>query len=207
MNHNNQAASVFGTGTIARVARAGIAVLIVAATVQAYGPNLFAFFTILSNTMAALLLFGQAVNPRWMSSNGSVRGSVTLYMVITGVVYALLLAPLDVDVGNYAPWANFVHHSLAPAALLIDWLLFPPSRRLPSSAVWWWLAFPAAYLGFSLIRGANTGWYPYPFLNIDELGVVGVALYSVVILGAFLAIGTFLRWWADRRGVLPEPTP
>lgn len=189
---------------IARVLRALLAVLIVAATIQAYVPNLFFFFTILSNTMAAILLVGQAANPGWMATNGMFRGAVTLYMTITGLVYAVLLAPLDIDVGNYAPWANFVHHSLGPAALLIDWLLFPPARRLPSSAPWWWLAFPAVYFVFSLIRGSITGWFPYPFLNLDEIGAGGVAIYSVIILGVFVGVGQFLRWWADRRGIIPE---
>lgn len=193
-----------GTGTVARVLRGLLAVLIVAATVQAYVPNLFFYFTILSNTMAALLLFGQAARPGWMGTNGVLRGAVTLYMTITGLVYAVLLAPLDIDVGNYAPWANFVHHSLAPAALLIDWLLFPPARKLPRAAPWWWLTFPAVYFVFSLIRGSITGWFPYPFLNLDEIGAGGVAIYSVVILGIFVAVGWFIRWWADHRGIIPE---
>jgi len=195
---------MLGTGSMARLLRGVVAVLIVAATIQAYGPNLFFFFTILSNTLAVALLGGQALRPRWMGSNGLFRGGVTLYMTITGLVYAVLLAPLDIDVGAYAPWANYVHHTLAPAVVLIDWLLFPPLRKLDRQAPWIWLVFPAVYFVFSLIRGSITGWFPYPFLNLDELGAGGVALYSIVILGFFAGIGWFIRWWADERGVIPE---
>ena len=195
--------SLLGTGVIARLARGLLAGLIVAATVQAYGPNLLFFFTILSNTLAVVLIAGQAVAPGWMGRNGTFRGAVTLYMTITGLVYAVLLAPLEIDVGNYAPWANFVHHTLAPSAVLIDWLLFPPARKLPREAPLFWLGFPAAYFAFSLVRGSMTGWYPYPFLDVGDIGAGGVAAYSVVILGLFWAIGIFLRWWADQRGVIP----
>lgn len=198
-------ANLVGTGTIARVMRALIAVLIIAATIQAYGPNLFYYFTILSNTLAVVLMAGQALKPQWMGVNGWFRGAVTLYMVITGLVYAVLLAPLGADVGAYAPWANFVHHTLAPAALLIDWLLFPPAAKLARSAPWTWLVFPGLYFTFSMIRGAMVDWFPYPFLNFDELGPGGVAIYAVAILAVFTTIGMFLRWWADQRGVIPMP--
>jgi len=28
-----------------------------------------------------------------------------------------------------------------------------------------WLAYPAAYLAFTMIRGSRIHWYPYPFLS------------------------------------------
>lgn len=193
-----------GMGPVARGLRGLVAVLVVAAMIQAYqGPNLFAYFTILSNTLAVVVLGGQALAPGWMRSNAFLRGAVTLYMTITGLVYAFLLAPLGVDVGDYAPWANFVHHNLAPTVLLIDWLLFPPRQRLTRSAAWVWLIFPAVYFAFSLIRGAAIGFYPYPFLDVGEVGAVGVAVYALVILGVFTSIGFFLKWWSDQRGVIP----
>jgi hypothetical protein len=132
--------------------------------------------------------------------NGVVRGAVTLYMTITGFVYAVLLRPIEADVGLTDPWINWVLHSLGPAALMIDWLLFPPSKQVRSSALWAWLVFPAIILAVTLIRGPGAGFYPYPFLDPREIGYSAVAAYSAGILLGFLAIGWFIRWWGNKRG-------
>ena len=194
-----------GMGSVGRILRGLVVVLIVAASIQSYGNRFFYYFTILSNLLAIVLLGGQALWPDWMRTNAFFRGAVTLYMTMTGFVYAVVLAPLGVDVGDYAPWANFVHHNLAPTAVLVDWLLFPPSQKLHRNAPWLWLAFPVVYFVFSLINGSSTGFYPYPFLNPDSVGGPGgVALYAAVILAIFALVSWFISWWADKRGVLPS---
>jgi hypothetical protein len=196
---------MLGMGAVGRILRGLVVVLIIAASIQSYGNKFFFYFTILSNLLAVVLLAGQALRPDWMRSNAFLRGAITLYMTMTGLVYAVVLAPLGVDVGNYAPWANFVHHNLAPVALLIDWLLFPPRQRLRSSAPWLWLLFPIAYFVFSVARGSGADFYPYPFLNPDNVGGLGgVALYGAGILLVFAAVGWFIKWWADKRGIIPS---
>jgi hypothetical protein len=54
----------------------------------------------------------------------------------------------------------------------------------------YWLLYPLVYLIYTLVRGAGTGWYPYPFLNpatVDGYGVV--VLYCAAIFIAFLIVG------------------
>ena len=85
---------------VARLAFAGfdIAAMCVAITAPTTGSlvNFFSFFTIESNLLAiVVLLIGGAGDPqseRW----AYVRGAATLYMVITGIVYAALLANEEV---------------------------------------------------------------------------------------------------------------
>jgi hypothetical protein len=159
--------------------------------------NFFSFFTILSNVAAVALLGYESLRDR--DAPPALRGSITVYMVITGLIHAVLLAPVTADVGLTAPWVDFVVHIVAPVAVAADWLVNPPSGRLRSSVVVWWLVFPAAYLGYSLVRGPRVDWYPYPFLDSSEVGGYGgVAIYSVVILVVFILVGLFLRWWANR---------
>ena len=179
---------------------------IVAALVTAFESlNFFFYFTVLSNILAAILFAGLAIRPEWMASNARFRGAVTLYMVITGLVYAVLLRPIEADVGLTDHWVNWVLHSLGPAAALVDWLLFPPDRRIALTTLWVWLIFPAAYLAVTLIRGPIAEWYPYPFLDPSQTGGYGpVALWSLLILLFFVGVGSFLRWWANARA--PEPT-
>ncbi len=193
---------MLGRGAVARVLRALLALAILAALAVSYvSINFFFYFTVLSNILAAVMLAGQAISPGWMSSNGTFRGAVTLYMVITGMVYAVLLAPIEADVGLSDPWINYVLHSLGPAAALIDWLLFPPTTTLARSSLWWWLLFPALFLTVTLIRGPIADWYPYPFLDPGEVGgYLAVTGYSVGILLLFMGAGAFLRWWANQRG-------
>jgi len=168
----------------------------------AFAPgNYFFFFTILSNILAAVLMTGQSLWPVWMDRNGMFRGAVTMYMTITGMVYAVLLAPIEADVGLIDPWVNFVLHSLGPVALLNDWLLFPPAHRLKTSALWVWMGFPVVYFAVTLIRGPIADWYPYPFLDPrGDGGYASVAAYSVAVLLVFIGVGSLLRWWANARG-------
>lgn len=171
------------------------------AMITTYGNTTFFFyFTILSNILATALMLGQAASPAWMTRNGSLRGAVTLYMMITGLVFAVLLAPIEADVGILDPWVNFVLHSLGPAAVLIDWLLFSPDRPLPRNIVWLWLIFPAIYLVVTFVRGPGADFYPYPFLDPRLPGGYGrIVGYVVPVALVFLFVGWFVKWWADKR--------
>src|SRR5450756_1677160 len=123
------------------VARAGrllfagfdIAAMCVAIADSRHLVHFFSFFTIESNLLAiVVLLIGGAVNPRgarW----AWVRGAATLYMVITGIVYAALLA--NVEVGLTAPWVDSAMHQVTPAVLLADWIFFPPWPRAADQRV------------------------------------------------------------------------
>jgi hypothetical protein len=194
-----------------RAGRLAFAAFDIAAMVQAIGHaaslvSFFSFFTIESNLMAiVVLLVGGTADPR---SRGWawIRGAVTLYMVVTGIVYAGLLA--NAEVGLTAAWVNSAMHQVIPAVLLLDWLCFPPWPSRAEGGRGWpalaWLAFPLLYLTYSLSRGAAVDWYPYPFLDPRHPGGYGrVALYCVVltVLMALLAlvIAAIGRWRAARR--------
>lgn len=161
----------------------------------------FCFFTILSNIAAVALLALLAVRPGLVADGrvGRVRGAITLYMAVTGVVYAVLLAPSAADVGLTEPWVDTVVHVIAPIVVVADWLLVTSSLRFSGAVLVAWLAFPLAYVTFALVHGAVTDWYPYPypFLDPGEAGgYAGVAVMSAVILVAIVALAAAIRWWA-----------
>ncbi len=177
------------------------AVLVAIGTQLSYGlshvpfsvVNFFSYFTILSNFLAAIIFLASAV----MAHTGKqddrvdgVRGAATLYMVITGIVYVVLLS--NVDVQTPIPWVNSVIHYLFPIVILLDWLLDPPTKRIQTRIALSWLAFPLLYAVYSLVRGPFAhDWYPYPFINVSQLGYVHVLVNCVVlaIVGAALAVG------------------
>jgi hypothetical protein len=99
-----------------------------------------------------------------------------------------------------------VLHYVMPVAVLLDWLLQPPSTSLTMKHLAVGLIFPAAYLAWSLIRGAGVGWYPYPFLDPAHAGGnAAVAAYSIGIAALFLisgwvllAVGRRSSWFRHR---------
>ncbi len=73
------------------------------------------------------------------------------------------------------------------------------------------MVYPLAFLVYSWIRGALTGWYPYDFLNPTLPGGWGVVLVTAaVVLAAFLVVGVVVHVLgnlrvrlATRRGAVP----
>lgn len=169
--------------------------------------NFLSFFTVLSNLFAVVVLVMLATRPLLATSEtfSVVRGAMTVYMSVTGLVYAVLLAPTGVDVGLTEPWVNWSLHVVGPVAVALDWVFFTPETDLPGTAPLLWLAFPAVYLGYSLVRGAIVDWYPYPFLDPAETGGYdGVALWSGVVLVVILGFSYAFYWWSHRQAA-PAP--
>ncbi|MBA3401834.1 MAG: Pr6Pr family membrane protein [Actinobacteria bacterium] len=167
--------------------------------------NFFSFFTIQSNLLAVATLCLLVVvrrDERTPIFDG-VRSAVVLYIAITGIVFALLLSGLQEELQTTIPWVDFVVHKLLPVVLVVDWLLDSPRRRLPGWAALAWLSFPFAWFLYTLARGASVDWYPYPFVDVGELGYGGVLLRSVVLLVGFavaaLVLLTVGNRLADRR--------
>lgn len=48
------------------------------------------------------------------------------------------------------------------------------------------------YAAFSLLHGAVTGFYPYPFLEVRQLGYERVLLNMGVLTAAFAVLGLIL---------------
>jgi hypothetical protein len=161
----------------------------------------FSFFTVLSNAAAVVMLVMLAARPDRDTSHrfSLFRGAVTVYMSVTGVVYALILAPNLADVAVPEPWIDWSIHVIGPIAVALDWIVFPPRTRIPAKGMLVWLAFPAVYVTYSLIRGPIVDWYPYPFLDPAETGGYGaVAIWSLLVLVVILAFSFLYRWWANR---------
>ena len=160
---------------VARPAFAGfdIAAMCVAITATTGSlVNFFSFFTIESNLLAiVVLLVGGVLDPqseRW----AYVRGAATLYMVITGIVYAALLA--NEEVGLTAAWVDSAMHQVTPAVLLVTGSASrrggaqlsggPRVARVPLVYLAYSLAGGAVdwYVSFLDTPAATAGWPPSP---------------------------------------------
>lgn len=166
--------------------------------------NFFSFFTVLGNISAVVLLVLLAARPgRDESISFAVfRGAVTVYMSVTGLIYAVLLAPVFADVGVVEPWIDWSIHVVGPIAVALDWIFHPPPTLLPVGSLWIWLIFPAVYLAYSLVRGPIVDWYPYPFLDPSEGGYPTVGVWTAGVLVVTLCFGYAFYWWSNRRRAL-----
>lgn len=161
--------------------------------------NYFSYFTILSNLFAAgILLAGALRGPGPQSRTFDLlRGAAVMYMLTTGIVFAVLLSGHKVS----TPWANAILHKIMPLMMIVDWLIDPPRTQLPLRDTLLWLSFPLAYIAYTLIRGAIVNWYPYFFVNPHHSGGY------LAVAGGILAIGVgmiglilLITWAGNRRG-------
>lgn len=196
--------------TIHTILRLGMALAIITAVVWqlAYSStavptfrpwNFFSFFTIQSNLIAAVVLLWAVLARREGTWLTVARGAATLYMTVTGVVFALLLA--NIEVGLTLPGVDVVLHKIVPVAMVLDWLIAPPLHKLTLRQVAWWFVYPIAWLIYTLLRGplVSVQWYPYPFLDPSYDGGYGrVGLYVVGILVFSAAISALLAWLVRR---------
>jgi hypothetical protein len=118
-------------------------------------------------------------------------------MIVVGVVFTLLLSGTDVDTA--IPWVNTVVHQLMPMVMVADWLLDPPAQILSLRQGVAWLSFPLVWILYTLVRGAITGRYPYPFLDPANGGFASVAAYSETILVLLAVVCAVVVWLGNVR--------
>jgi len=140
--------------------------------------RLVSYFTIQANVLVAVVAAGLIRDPH---RDGAVWRVVRLDAVVgiavTGVVHWFLLRPL-LDLSGANALADRMLHLVVPFLAVVGWLLFGPRPRMERETVLRALIWPVAWLVYILGLGAVTGWYPYPFLDVGELG------YGLVLAGS-----------------------
>ncbi|TBX52447.1 hypothetical protein E0M27_24135 [Bacillus mycoides] len=165
------------------------------AQVKPFNPvNFFSFFTIESNILVAVILLFSSLGTALFGRSeqfGFLRGAATVYILTTGLIYFLLLRGLEESLQTPIPWVNTVLHYIMPLAMILDWVINPPTKTITWKQATSWLIFPLLYVVYSLIRGPFVNWYPYPFLDPRIGGYGKVLLYSIgiaVVIGAICGL-------------------
>jgi hypothetical protein len=152
----------------------------------------FIFFTILSNILVAVSLTILLVNPHSASgryfNKASVITAIALYILIVGLVYNIILRSLWHPAG-LQKLADELLHVAIPLLFIVYWFFFASKKGLTWMHPFRWLIFPALYLVYVLIRGALEGFYPYPFIDANELSFGRVFMNSFGLMFVFLAVG------------------
>ena len=155
------------------------------------------YFTNLSNILVAVVLTMLARNPdRSGGAWSAVRMDSLVMISITGLIYAIVLAP-DAQVEGLDIIVNAIKHYIVPVMTVFLWLLVGPRRQLTFTSIFTALIIPIAWAGYTLVRGQIISAYPYGFLNVIDLGLTAVLINiaGVAALGVVLGL---LFWAVDR---------
>lgn len=158
----------------------------------------FAYFSIDTAILAGLVLLITGLglllrqeDTKWVEIS---RLSLTVALIVVGVVYHLLLADAAPDIrdGDYA-WPelpNQIIHTYAPILIVVDYLLSIKAFRVRLRAALWVAVFPLVWLTFSVVRGTLDGWWPYWFIDPSgDGGLTGMLTYVAAITVFFLVLG------------------
>ncbi|TQM94498.1 Pr6Pr family membrane protein [Roseinatronobacter monicus] len=148
------------------------------------------FFTILTNALMAATMLTIAATGRRLSFGWMTM--VTQSMIVVGLIYHMLLAHLF-NFSGLSWWTNQAFHTILPAIMLWFWLMETTRHDPRGGLPLWWLIWPAGYAVYAMTRGALTGWYPYPFLNVGQLGLGAVAINMAAMVAGFAVLGYALN--------------
>ena len=148
------------------------------------------YFTILTNAITFLVLAwiaaGRDLPPRWIKA-------VVIAIACVGVVYHSLLAHL-VNLNGLELWADHGTHTFVPILTVAWWIFLAPKPDYRTRDLPLWIAWPSVYCVYILTRASYSGFYPYPFLNVPEIGWGGLARAVGGLLLGFVLVGLVLGW-------------
>ncbi len=164
----------------------------------------FSFFTILSNIAAVLTHAGQLLPAQALSyfHRRSTAGAITTLMMVVGIVYHFILAPLWSPKGLFLV-CDVILHYVTPL-LMAAWWLVSANGKARFKTLLWWLVPPVVYVVCVYIRWAFVHEVPYPFLDPalprQELirGIVGI-IVLFVITGPVVVISDKVVGWLKRQ--------
>ncbi|BBP57553.1 Pr6Pr family membrane protein [Pseudomonas sp. St316] len=168
--------------------------------------SFFSFFTVLTNTLVAVVLTWEltareSAARRWFLLP-SVGSGVAASIALVGLAYNLLLRHLWQPEG----WqfvADELLHDVVPLLYIAYWWLWVPKGSLRLRHIGLWTLYPLVYFAYVLFRGNVLAAYPYPFIDVMNLGYPQVFINAGGILAGFVAIALAMvgmdRWLGPKK--------
>jgi hypothetical protein len=155
------------------------------------------YFTVLSNLLVLITTLAAARQPDVDGRLWRVlRLDAVVGITVTGLVHWFFLRPL-LHLTGWSYATDKVLHLVVPLLALVGWLVFGPRPRISLRVVLLALIYPVGWLIMTLVVGAATGWYPYPFLDVGVRGTAAVAVASLAVALLIFALSA-LAWFLDR---------
>jgi len=150
----------------------------------------FSYFTILTNSIVTHYFTRQALG---ISTRFNLPGSltaITVYITVVGLVYQVMLRQLWSPTG-LARLVDELLHTIIPILTIIYWFRFENHTKTKWKFILGWMIYPIVYFFYILFAGHFSRFYPYPFVNVIELGLLNVlmnALLLFFVFGGFSAL-------------------
>lgn len=158
--------------------------------------NFLSYFTVQSAIAGVMMLVLAAISafrgiaPPWL---GVLRALVTSYMIVSGIVFAVMVIQAStLDYTIAVPWSDQLLHFWIPTFALIDWLLDPGTVRPSWKLLGLALVYPVLWGVFTLVRGPIVGWYPYFFLDTNQVSLTESIAYCALCLAVVTGIVALL---------------
>jgi hypothetical protein len=157
--------------------------------------NFFSFFTVLTNTLAVVVLSYAVVNRDGRAKRfflaPAVSSAITVSILVVSLAYSLLLRHLWQPEG-FQFIADELLHDVMPLLFLIYWWRCVPKGTLRLRHIGAWVIYPLVYFAYALLRGDLLGQYQYPFIDVGTLGYPQVFVNAGGILAGFVLIALVL---------------
>ena len=165
-------------------------------------------FTTLSNLTVAIFYFTYVVseikNPN--SAINSIKFKyfeflITMSIMLTGLVAHFMLKGLFDEMDYIVKASLVLLHYVVPIATFLDWLLFDIKGQTTKLMPLFSAIFPIVYVIVSMFAAefiSGEGKYPYPFLDVDTLGIKAVLINIVLLSTAYFVVG-YLGVYIDHK--------
>ncbi|EJL72718.1 Pr6Pr family membrane protein [Chryseobacterium populi] len=148
----------------------------------------FSFFTILTNLIVAVYFTVQALKPQSKKdTDPGILTSITLYICIVGIIYQVILRSTWNPQG-LQKLVDELLHSVIPVLTIIYWYLYENKSSLNYKQILKWAVYPLLYFIFIIIRGSFSGFYPYPFVDVNIIGFTQVLMNAFWVLVFFAGL-------------------
>jgi hypothetical protein len=155
------------------------------------------YFTILTNALVGLYFFVTALFSKTklgiFMHKATTTTAITVYITLVGLIFNIVLRPIYHPIG-LARITNEIMHVITPIGFILYWLWVTPKNELKIQDTYYWLQYPSFYLIYILARGFFTHKYPYPFVNVDAIGLQKVLVNSFMIAGLFFGLSILFIW-------------
>jgi hypothetical protein len=138
-------------------------------------------------------------------SKGSTVTAIAVYITIVGIVYNVILRSIW-DPQGMQKIVDELLHSVIPTLFLVFWLIYIPIEQLKWKNAFPWLIYPIIYMIYALIHGSVTKWYPYPFVDVNDLGynkallnAGGILLVIFLLSLALIGTGKLMKKFDEKK--------
>lgn len=161
----------------------------------------YVYFTNLSNYFCIGIVFAELIQTIKRQDDDYVKTSPILKFIgmlailLTFIIYNFILAA-DKEMRSNFKINSVLLHIVLPIMYLVDWILFYEHKKIKWTYPMIALSFPFVYAVFIFGRAWILNFdptaphiYPYFFLNLDKLGVLGVMKWLGIIFVLFATLG------------------